>query len=407
MSSLPSQAPGTLSRRLGPADAVALGLGGMIGTGVFVVAGPATAEAGRWVLGSLLLAAAVAACNATSAARLAARFPVSGGAYHWGRELLHPVLGSLAGWCFVAGKVASSAAAALTVGLSVAAAGGTDARFLVTATGIAVVVVVTTANVLGVRRTAAASRWLVAVVVAVLAAVAVAALLTGPGGPIGPATPPASGPGAAPGLGGGLVAAGLFFLAFAGYARIATLGEEVRDPARTIPLAVAAAFGVSLALYLLVVSAALAVLGVAALAATRTPVADLAAGVGGPATAAVAVAGVAAATAVALGVQAGVSRVLLAMSRTGELPGPLGRVHPARGTPYRADLVVGVGVAAVVATGGVVAAVAVSAATVLVYYAVANAAALRLPGRAGRVVAVAGLVGCLVLVGALAWSAVR
>ncbi|MGF1660849.1 MAG: amino acid permease, partial [Kineosporiaceae bacterium] len=207
------------------------------------------------------------------------------------------------------------------------------------------------------------------------------------------------------GPGGVLAAAGLFFLAFAGYARIATLGEEVRDPARTVPRAVAAAFVVALAVYVLVVTTAVSVLGVTALAGSTTPVADLARRLGPFAVAVVAVAATAAATAVALGVQAGVSRVLLAMSRTGELPGALGRIHPGLGTPYRADLVVGAAVVAVVAAGGVVAAATVSAATVLGYYAVANAAALRLPGTAGRAVAVLGLVGCLALTGALAWSA--
>jgi APA family basic amino acid/polyamine antiporter len=156
------------------------------------------------------------------------------------------------------------------------------------------------------------------------------------------------------------------------------------------------------------VGTALVVLGVPALAGTTTPVADLARPLGPVAAAAVAVAGAAAATAVALGVQAGVSRVLLAMSRTGEIPAPLGRVHPHRGTPYRADVLVGVAVVVVVVVvvlaGGVVAAVAVSAAAVLVYYTVANASALRLPGVTGRVVAALGLLGCLVLTGALVRS---
>lgn len=395
--------PASLARRLGPGDAVALGLGGMIGTGVFVVAGPATAEAGRWVLVSLLIAAGVAACNATSAARLAARYPVSGGAYHWGRQLLHPVAGSVAGWCFIVGKVASSAAAALVVGLYVAAAlriSDSGERVVGTVASLLVVVTVTAANVLGVRRTATASRWLVAAVIAVLLLVVVLALLSR-------TTSPSVTGGEYGGPEGVLVAAGLFFLAFAGYARIATLGEEVRDPSRTIPRAVAAAFVVALLIYVAVVVSAIAVLGIPRLAATTTPVADMAVPLGTWVVVAVTVAGAAAATAVALGVQAGVSRVLLAMARTGEIPGALGRVHPDRGTPYRADVLVGVAVAAVVLVGGVVAAVAVSAATVLVYYGVANAAALRLPGGVGRAVAVVGLAGCAVLVAALAWTVVR
>jgi APA family basic amino acid/polyamine antiporter len=397
-----SAAP-ALARRLGLGDAIALGLAGMIGTGVLVVAGPVARVAGPLILVSLTLAAAVAACNATSAARLAARFPVSGGAYHWGRELLHPALGSLAGWCFVVGKVASSAAAGLAVGLYAAEAvgveGETGRRVLVAAVALAVVVAVTVANALGIRRTAAASRWLLVGVVTVLVGVVVASLAAGDA----PAAAPDPGsPGSAGGWSGVPAGAGLFFLAFAGYARIATLGEEVRDPGRTIPRAIATTFAVALALYLAVVGTAVSVLGVERLAATTTPVADLAAGVGPVLVVAVAVAGAAAATAVSLGVQAGVSRVLLAMARAGELPPPLARIHPTRRTPYLADLAVGTAVCVVVLVGGVVAAIAVSAGTVLVYYAVANAAALRLPGSVGRAAAAAGLLGCLALAGTLA-----
>jgi len=395
-----SIATGELRRRLGPLDAVALGLGGMIGTGVFVVPGPVAAVAGRDLLVCLLLAAAVAACNATSAARLAARYPVSGGAYHWGRELLHPVIGSIAGWCFVVGKVASAAAAALTVGLYLDVLVDGAPGVAVTAAVVAVAAV-TAANVSGIRRTAAISRALVAGVIAVLLVVCVLGLTAA-------APPSGSGAPVADPVPGGLglaVGAGLFFLAFAGYARIVTLGEEVREPRRTIPMAVAVAFAVSLGVYLLVVATAVRVLGYDGLAGTRTPLADVASAA--PASwflvPLLTLAAVAAALAVALGVQAGISRVLLAMSRTGELPARMSRIHQRRGTPWVADLVVGLVVLGVVILGGVVAAVALSAGTVLVYYAVANAAAARLPGRGGRLVAAAGLLGCLVLAGALLW----
>ncbi len=388
----------------------------MIGTGVLVVAGPATAIAGGAVLGSLLLAGAVAACNATSAARLAARFPVSGGAYHWGRRLLHPAVGSLAGWCFVVGKAASAGAAALAVGLYgaplllavlpdglAAGLGGTAAVGQLLA-GLAVVGC-TAATVAGITRTAVASWWLVTVVVAVLGSVALAAItVADPPQPLVSTQPGVVGlawPLAVP------AAAGLFFLAFAGYARIATLGEEVRDPERAIPRAVAGAFVVAGLLYLLVTSAALLSFGVSDLARTETVVLELAVAVDPLLGPVAAVAGVAAALAVLLGVLAGVSRVLLAMGRTGELPGALAQLHLRSGSPWRADLLAGAVALLVVLVGGVSAAVAVSAVTVLTYYAVANAAALRLPGRRGRLVAGTGLAGCVGLAGGLVVAALQ
>src|SRR3982750_4077347 len=105
-----------LRRRLTLADAVVVGLGAMIGAGVFTAFAPAAAAAGAGLLPALAVAAVVAWCNATSSARLAARYPESGGSYVYGRERLGPFWGYLAGWSFVVGKTASCAAMALTVG---------------------------------------------------------------------------------------------------------------------------------------------------------------------------------------------------------------------------------------------------------------------------------------------------
>ncbi len=413
----PPSADGSLRRQLGLAAAVVLGLGGMVGTGVFVVAGPAAAVAGRYVALGLVVAGLVAACNATSAARLAARYPVSGGAYHWGRALIHPVAGSLAGWCFVVGKIASAAAAALTVGAYLGRLAGIDTETAVTVVSLLAVVAFTVANLTGITRTAVASAVLVGGVVGVLVGVSLAALGgsgdgASPAAAVGDAPDPARSPLLSVGI-----AAGLFFLAFAGYARIATLGEEVRRPRRTIPLAIAIAFVCSALLYALVLAAGLRVLGYDALGESLTPVADVAARV--PLASvwlvAVPVAATAASAAVALGVQAGISRVLLAMSRVGEVPGLLSRVHPRWSTPWVCDLTAGaavlvvVGVARLFPDVGAVVTVAVSAASVLIYYAVANLAALRLPGESvgmgalNRLVPVVGVVGCVGLAACLAW----
>lgn len=213
---------GPLKRRLGLADAVMIGLGSMIGAGVFAALAPAARAAGSGLLLGLAAAAVVAYCNATSSARLAARYPASGGTYVYGRERLGDFWGYLAGWAFVVGKIASCAAMALTVGSYV---WPEQAH----AVAVAAVVALTAVNYAGIHKSAWLTRVIVGVVLAVLAAVVVAGLTSAA------ADPGRLDVGADATTGGVLQAAGLLFFAFAGYARIATLGEEVRDPARIIP----------------------------------------------------------------------------------------------------------------------------------------------------------------------------
>lgn len=220
-----------LQRRLGVFDATSIGLGSMLGAGVFVAFAPAAGLAGRFLVLAVLIAGAVAYCNAVASAELAARYPASGGTYVYGRKRLGEWPGFLAGWGFVTGKSASCAAMALTFGNYVA-------PHYAVPVAVAAVVALTGVNLLGITRTALLTRVLLAVVLTTLVFVA-AASIVGPhpaGASLGV---DASDAGAAAGvpanLGGVLPAAGLMFFAFAGYARIATLGEEVKDPARTIP----------------------------------------------------------------------------------------------------------------------------------------------------------------------------
>ncbi|HEX6944907.1 MAG TPA: APC family permease, partial [Casimicrobiaceae bacterium] len=233
-----------LARRLGTADAVVIGLGAMLGAGIFAALGPAAEAAGSGLLVGLAIAAVVAYCNAMSSARLAVVYPESGGAYLYGRERLGRAWGWLAGWCFVVGKTASCAAMALTFG--VYAAPGA-ARWL----AVGAVLALTAVNLRGIHRTAALTRVLVALVLAALAAVVVGCLAGGQ------ADSSRLGPLDAGGPGGILEAAGLLFFAFSGYARIAVLAEEVREPERTIPRAIPLALGIALAVYAAVALSAL------------------------------------------------------------------------------------------------------------------------------------------------------
>ncbi|QYL17570.1 APC family permease [Mycolicibacterium pallens] len=375
----------TLQRRLGTTDAVIIGLGSMVGAGIFVALAPAAAAAGSWLLVGLAMAAVVAYCNATSSARLAALYPQSGGTYVYGRERLGDFWGYLAGWSFVVGKTASCAAMALTVGFYVWPA-------YAHAVAVAAVVALTAVNYRGIQKSALLTRIIVAVVLAVLAAVVVIVATSGHTD----ADHLRLGHGTVLGV---LQAAGLLFFAFAGYARIATLGEEVRDPARTIPRAIPLALGLALVVYAAVAVTVLAVLGPDGLATAAAPLADAVRAAGARGFEPVVRVGAAvAALGSLLSLILGVSRTTLAMARDHHLPVGLAAVHPRFGVPHRAEVAVGVVVAALAAVADVRGVIGFSSFAVLVYYAVANASAWTL-GR--RVVPAVGLIGCVVLAIAL------
>jgi APA family basic amino acid/polyamine antiporter len=382
---------GRLARRLGLFDAVVVGLGSMIGAGVFAAFAPAAAAAGAGILLGLVLAAVVAYCNATSSARLAALYPESGGTYVYGRERLGPFWGYLAGWGFLAGKTASCAAMALTVVSYAAPGAGRAVRVLA---AVAVVAALTALNYRGVHKSAHVTRVIVGVVILVLAA-AVAASIGARTGSVGHLDPGGTTPG------GVLQAAGLLFFAFAGYARIATLGEEVRDPRRTIPRAVPIALGITLVVYGLVAVAVLYALGPGRLAAVTDPLARATEISGASWLTPVVRAGAAlAALGSLLALILGVSRTTFAMARDGHLPRALDAVHPRFHVPHRAELAVGVVVAVIAGLVDLRGAIGFSSFAVLVYYAIANASAWTLApeeGRPARIVPVVGLAGCLVL----------
>ncbi|WP_406510052.1 APC family permease [Streptomyces sp. NBC_00212] len=392
-----SMSPGGLKRRLGLSDAVVIGLGSMIGAGIFAAFGPAAGAAGSGLLPALALAAVVAYCNATSSARLAARHPESGGTYVYGRERLGDFWGYLAGWAFVVGKTASCAAMALTVGFYVWPG---QAH----AVAVAAVVALTALNYTGVQKSAVLTRVVVAVVLAVLVAVVTACLTSDSADFV------RLGVGADVTVGGTLQAAGLLFFAFAGYARIATLGEEIRDPARTIPRAIPLALGITLIVYAAVAVGVLAVLGPGRLAESAAPLAEAVQSVGMPGLVPVVRVGAAlAALGSLLALILGVSRTTFAMARDLHLPRALSVVHPRFQVPHRAELVVGAVIAVLAASVDVRGAIGFSSFGVLVYYAIANVAAWTLApdeGRPPRLVPVIGLAGCAALAFALPMTTV-
>jgi APA family basic amino acid/polyamine antiporter len=358
----------------------------MIGAGVFAAFAPAAGAAGSALLLALAVAAVIAYANATSSARLAALYPESGGTYVYGRERLGPFWGYLAGWGFVVGKTASCAAMALTVGHYAAP------RYA-TLIAVSTVGVITALNYTGVQKSAALTRAIVAfVLVALAAVVAAAAFGHAPADrdliSLGRTT-----------IFGILQGAAFLFFAFAGYARIATLGEEVRDPERTIPRAIPLALGVALTVYAAVAVALLATLGPEGISATSAPLAAAAHASGWPwVEPLVRVGAVVAAVGSLLSLLLGVSRTTLAMARDGHLPRSLAAVHSRYRVPHRAELAVGAVVMTVVLVADVRSAIGFSSFAVLCYYAIANASALTVRSSATSVIVpTIGLLGCVVL----------
>jgi len=382
-----------LQRRLGVPAATAIGVASMLGAGIFFVWAPAAADAGAGILIALPLAGAVAALNALSTTRLAMAHPVSGGAYAYGRAELGRVPGFVAGVLFLVGKTASVAAIASIAG---AYLWSEFARPV----AVAAVVVLAIVNATGIRSTAVVSIVIASLVVAVLLAVLIVTAVQGAGA--APRSPIAL-------TGGGLgvlQAAALIFFTFAGYARVATLGEEVRDPGRTLPRAVIAALAIVLVLSAATAAILLMRLGAHGLAASSSPLADA---VGPGAETFIRITAAVACLGSLLSVLAGLSRTSLAMARDGELPGRLAGISERTAAPVFAELAVAVvGVAAVLLLDPA-RLVGVSACAVLGYYGIAHLAAIARARRLGArspVLPLLGLLGCAALALSTPWPAI-
>jgi APA family basic amino acid/polyamine antiporter len=363
----------------------------MLGTGVFAVWTPALNYAGSGLLVALALAAAIAALNAVSTARLAAALPVSGGAYAYGREVINRGAGVVAGYAFVIGKSASASAAALTIGFYV---WPENARLI----GLIAIAVTLLLDLRGIHRSVRVTALLITLVVITLSGLIASWWITSERPPVAlPETPLATSGGWAV-----IGAAGLLFVAFAGYARITVLGEEVKNPGRTIPRAVAWSFGVVLVVYVaiaLMVLSARASIGDLA----DAPLETIARASGGSALVfAVSVAAVLAAGAVLLSLLGGVGRTLFAMGAAGDAPRVLARVGVGTSSPYVGSMIAAGLAAILVLTGGLGLALAVSGASILAYYLVAHLAAwIRWRSWSARIVAGVGMIGCVVIASTL------
>ena len=369
---------------------MAIGLGAIIGAGIFVVTGIAARVAGPAFIAGLLIAGVAAACNALSSAQLAAAYPESGGTYEYGYRVLSPRFGFAAGWLFLVSKLAAGGTVALGFGAAVEEIWpGMSGR----GAALAATVVLTAANYFGIKKAGRLNTAVVGVSVSVLVLFVVTGMPAFKASNLSPFAPA--------GIQGVLEAAALLFFAYTGYARIATLGEEVHDPRKTIPRAIVIALAISFVLYVAVSLIAVGAIGAEAMGRTASPLQTAAAVF--PTKSIANVVGVGAMTAmlgVLLSQVFGISRMVFAMARRRDLPPPLAHIHPAHAVPERAVLLAGAIIVVVALVGTLQWVVAAATFTILVYYAVTNLAALRMPIESmlyPRWIPVLGLAFCLLL----------
>ena len=393
-----------LQRKVGVLGAVMMGLGSIIGTGVFVSIGIAAGIAGPAVILAVAIAALVAICNGLNSAHLAANHAVSGGTYEYGYKYLTPWLGFTAGWMFLIAKTASAATAALGFAGYLLNATGAD-RNLTVPTALATVVLFTVIVLSGIQRSNVVNIAIVSITLLSLGFFALAGLPVLASSGLKNFTPFFQVPESGNAMGAVFHATALMFVAYTGYGRIATLGEEVREPRRTIPKAIIITMVVTMLLYITVAIVSVGTVGAAALstaAGVKAAPLEIAARSNGfpGSTQILAVGATASMLGVLLNLILGLSRVVLAMGRRRDMPGVLAQLNKSGSTPNLAVIVVGLAIAGLVMTGNVKTTWSFSAFTVLIYYAITNLAALRLPTQ-GRLyprwLAWLGIAACLFL----------
>ena len=384
-----------LTRTIGTGGAVLLGLGSIIGTGAFVSIALATTHTGLWVLVAIAIATLTATCNGLSSAQLASAYPVSGGTYEYATRLISPIVGFSAGWLFLCAKSASAAAAAIGASAYILSLADQSGPALERVAPIVLLAIVSCTVMRGLRRSVMVTMIMLAAAFIGIAVFLLACLETGTDDKSMLAVPDAAGIPAA---------AALMFVAFTGYGRIATLGEEVRTPHRTIPNAIIITLIIAAAIYM-AIGWGVASMGMpqdlSADTGTLNPLETITNRLWGPtAGIVVAVAAIAAMIGVLLNLILGLSRVLLAMSRRGDMPEACAKIHDEASTPRIAVVSITVIIGILILVGDFAFAWSLSAFTVLIYYAMTNLSALLLPRPQRRIpswISLVGLLSCCTL----------
>ncbi|MFO7848144.1 MAG: APC family permease [Balneolaceae bacterium] len=390
-----------LSRSIRTPGAIFMGLGSIVGTGIFVSIAIATQISGNGVIIAIVIAAVLATLNGLSSAQLAAAHPVSGGTYEYGYRFLNSWFGFTAGWMFLVAKSASAATAVLgCIGYIFYALGYNSPSWLIVVAGLVLLVLMTGLVSGGISRSNRANTVIVGLTLAGLAAFITTGFLKNglPMQPVKDAFTDTS-------LSTILYGSALMFVAYTGYGRIATLGEEVAEPRKTIPKAIILAMILIVVLYLAVSLTALQILGAEAFGRTvdgeAAPLMIAAQALSVPVIGPVITfAAITAMLGVLLNLLLGLSRVMLGMARRKDLPHALSSIRQETKSPVAAVWGTALIISLLVLSGDVVFTWSFSAFTVLIYYAITNLSAFMLPSDLRlypRVIPALGLFGCLFL----------
>ncbi len=382
------QEPRKLKRSIGLWSAVAINVGAIIGGGIFVVTGIVAGYAGSALIVSMIIAGVIAFLTALSFARLTAWQPVEGSVYEFGRQLVSPYAGFLAGWMWIVSNTFTGAAVSLGFAYYLNSAFPSLPTNYVAA---AMCLAFTALNLLGAKESASFNNILVGIKLVVLAFFVVFGVFHVNSGNFTPFVPLSSG-----------VLYGTFFIFFAygGFARVAVVAEEVKDAKRNVPRAMLLSLGISMVIYILVGLIAVGLVGSAGLAGSPSPL-GTAIGITGNSLAVqiIAVGGLVATASVLLTSILGVSRMAYSMSRRNDLPSALSRLHSRFYTPYYAILVSGVLMAVLVLFVDFKPVVAISTFALLFYYSITNLAAFKLKNGVWqhKILPLLGLATCLLL----------
>jgi basic amino acid/polyamine antiporter, APA family len=384
------QAPRKLKRSIGLWSAVAINVGAIIGGGIFVVTGIVAGLAGSALIISMIIAGAIAFFTALGFAELTAWKPMEGGVYAYGRELVSPFAGFLAGWMWIIANTFTGAAVALGFSYYLSAAfPGLPSNLVAAALCIAFMLL----NLLGARESATVNNILVAIKLVILGFFVVFGVFYANAGNYSPFIPISSG-----------VLYGSFFIFFAygGFARIAVAAEEVKDAKRNVPLAMLLSLGISMVVYVLVGLVAVGLVGAGGLAGSNSPLTAAMNATGNSvAVQAISVGGLVATASVLLTAILGVSRMAYSMARGKDLPSVLSKVHDRFGTPTYAIIATGIVMSVLVLFVDLTRVVALSTFSLLFNYSITNIAAYKLKTQERRyhkAIHIVALATCLLLI---------
>lgn len=376
-----ANSPKQLKRELGFLGTIIMGLSSMIGTGVFVSIGIAAGISNSGVIIAVILAGLLAICNSLNMAQLAANHSVSGGVYEYGYKYLTPWLGFTGGWMYLLAKIASSATAALGFSGYLLKVIGVNKQDFLVPIALTILLIITLIVISGMRRSKVTTLVMVSVTLGSLLFLIITGFIMWPDNgwenlTISKNISPES-------MGNILEATALMFVAYTGYGRIATMSEEVLEPRKNIPKAMTIATFSVMLLYIAVAIVSIGSIGAEAFSnaamTEAAPLEAVAKSFGIPGTSQIlAVGALTAMLGVLLSAILGLSRMLLAMARRGDMPTFIAKLNSSATTPYWAVIMVSGAIALLILIGDVKVTWSFSAFASLIRSVITNLSALKM-----------------------------